>query len=219
MEETIVETLTISKIEDIYGKDGFPSGYMTLVKSFEENFGKTSFEELKEKIEGGDEKTLDNLLQMLVIDRELSNNEIDRLSWDSISKRLKNKWSLIEKLFPRIVNSIAGNGKDLHESGDLSFSDYKLEGLLNNAADEILSGGRGMLLDLLLKVTNFGKANLNKLDIIAGLKDEGYAYLYDYDAALVERIINMYITQVMVVIFNNPEVEVTTNNIILKGIA
>jgi hypothetical protein len=197
-DESLVETLTKKGIDEIYKEEGLQSGYDSMVKELSEFFSELSFQDLIEKIEDGDEQTFDNLLEQIIISRYLNKDSVDTkdFRWDSIEKRLRSKWNMIQRLFPRTVNKLARNGRGLHENGSMSLHHYKMEGLLNKAATSIFDFKQDLIIDILLDVSEQGEKILTAEGIKDLLFEKGYGYIYDKSPKKVEEFINVFIVQV-----------------------
>jgi hypothetical protein len=200
-DESLVETLTKKGIDEMYSEDGLQSGYDSMVSELSEFFSELSFQELIDKVEDGDELTFDNLLEQIIISRYLNkdNVNVQDFKWSSIEKRLKDKWNMIQRLFPRMVNKLAKNGRGLHENGEMSLHHYKMEGLLNVAATKIFDYKKDLILDILLDVSDQGEKVLTAEEIKDILFEKGYGYIYDKSPQKVDQFINTYIVQMGII--------------------
>lgn len=194
-DEALVETMTINRITELYGRDDFPTGYDDLVSAVREYFGDKSFAEIQEAIEEGDEETFNNLLTFMVVDPALDGDDPRDLSWKKIESNLRKRWKFIRKYFPRIINTISGNSSaGVHDNATMGVHEFKLEMLLEKAAERIMAN-KSKLIKLMEIVTNQGQVNLTQKDIIAGLVDEGFAYLVDMYQKEIEAEITQFIVR------------------------
>lgn len=203
MEEVVVETMTKKKMDEVYGKNDFASGYDGMVKEVAEYFGELSFSEMQERIEDGDEETFNNLLELIVVEPAFNSKNIQDFRWERIQGRLKKKWDMILRLFPRMVNTIADNNRGLHESGAMSFYSYKLEGLLNATAERIIEKEPQKLVEIMLELTKNGEEIEN---IEEKLIKEGFAYLFDFDRIYMQKAIQIFKAQILLLQMNGEEV-------------
>lgn len=196
MDETLVETMTKKKMDEVYGGATFRSGYDGLVKEASEFFGELSFDQIIEKIEDGDEETFDNMLEILIVRPMVAQKNIRDLTWTGVRKELSKKWKLIKKFFPRMVNKIAKNNRGLHEEAGMEPYQYKLDGLLEKTASRIIGSNPEIILEVFLKITKKGEVNLEKERLRSIFVKSGYRYIYDLEPDYIEKSIERFITEV-----------------------
>jgi hypothetical protein len=188
-DESFVETMTKKRMEEIYGTTGMKTGYDNLVDDFQEHFGNMSFNDLSTLVENGDEQTFDNLLEILVVNESLETGDINELGWESIEKKLKKAWGILQELFPRMINSVAGRNVGPHAGTNVELHHIKLDGLLENAAEKILQNNKPLLRKLVEMVIPDEVTDINKEDIIANIFDTGLGYIYDADPDYMNNLI------------------------------
>lgn len=217
MEEVVVETMTKKKIEDLYGKSTFKTGYDSLVEDASKFFGDLSFDDMKEMVEDEeDQSSFDKFMSLAVVNPSIRNQKIEDLKWNSIQNNLKQKWGMLKELFPRTINSIAKNNKGLHEAAKMEAHQYKLEGLLENTARDIMANHQDLLIEIFLEVTQNGEKSLDSEEIISLLMKDGYGYLYDMDPGTMKKMIQLFTSQVTILRFQ--EKEIIADNIALMAV-
>lgn len=216
MEEVVVETMTKKRMAELYGESTFRSGYDGMVKEAEEFFGELSYEEMVEQIEDGNDETFDNFLELAVVRPLIGEEDHTKLRWSEIRKSLKKKWSMLKKLFPRMINKVAKNNKGLHEDAEMEAYEYKLENLLERAAKDIFSNHKEILSEIFVDVSDGASLNPMNSDRIKKLLTRlGYGYLLDEEPKFMEKMIDQFIVQSEILKENDEEV--TAEKIILSS--
>jgi len=195
-DEALVESMTKQKMIDIYGGKKMKSGYDGLVDKFAETFGDMSFDEMSELINDENDETLNSFLEVVVVDSSIENG-IEDLSWEEIKKKLSGMWGTLQKLFPRLMNSVGRKTNDLHAEAQLSFKEFKLESLLQKTAQRIISEQPTIIYDLLEEITEvFTNKEVLSEDfedtLIAMIYSSGYGYLIDFDDVAVRKIVTSF---------------------------
>lgn len=199
LDESLTETLTKKKIQEVYGGSELKSGYDGLVKQANQFFGDLTYKELAKYIEDGDEDTLNNLLELIVVKPLLDKSDLP--NWHDVKKKLKTQWQILKRLFPRMMNSIGNKTSDLHEEAKLDFHEYKLEGLLKKTAQKAFEEER--VSSLVRKIIK-AKKLVSKGEVIKELINQGYSYMYDYNPDIVDSIAHNELLK-------NPIIEFDTN--------
>lgn len=196
LEESLTETMTKKRMAEIYNKSSFKSGYDDLVKEAEFLFGDLSYSEISEKIENGDQETFNNLLEMMINGSSYQEEDVSQLSWDEIYKKLKEKWGVLQKLFPRMMNSLKRKSRGLHEgAADVALSEFKLDDILARSARKILAD-KPELLDEVFehiseKLEDFTEIEFSDFKDL--LRQHGFLYLLDADEAVVKKAAESFI--------------------------
>ena len=193
-DESFVEAMTKKKIAEIYGGEKVTSGYDTLVNDFNQYFGSMSFNELKDLIETGDEDTFDNLLEVIVVNQSVNLDDFRSLSFEEILKKLKGVWGTLQKLFPRMMNKIAGNNYDPHVETKVELYHFKFDSLLNKTAKKIINENLEIFENVFEKIFEQDR-NYSKKQIIDELFRLGLGYIYDFDPALINTMIDEFLSK------------------------
>lgn len=190
-DESLVEAMTKKKMEELYG-GGIQSGYDGLVTEFNEYFGDTSFSELSEMVESGDEDTFNNMLEVMVLNRQMDNDSIEDLSFEEIKRKLKDVWSTLQKLFPRMMNSIANRNIGPHAGTNVELHHFKMDELLENMARKIIGEKPELFQKLFEELTPEDK-EYNVMDVVRGMFDLGIGYLFDAEPEFVRGKIEKFL--------------------------
>lgn len=205
-DESITETLARKKIEEVYNTQGF-AAYENLVSQIQDYFGNHSFQEIVEMIENGDEETFDNFLELIVVKPLLEDEDTRSVTWQAIEKRLKKQWKFIKEMFPRIINSIESRDVNPHEDATMDVRSYKLEGLLEKAANQIIDNPE-FLADVFFNATRHITSIVTSTDVIETLQDEGYGYLIDFNKEKILPFIDTFTEINNLHVFNKESLQV-----------
>ncbi|MCA9381277.1 hypothetical protein KC678_03360 [Candidatus Dojkabacteria bacterium] len=192
-DEALVEAMTKKKMAEVYGGASFKSGYDDMVNDFNQYFGDMNFSELSEMIESGDEQTFDNLLEVMVVNPSLDDKNYESLDWEEIKRRLGRTWGVLQKLFPRMMNSIEGKNVGPHDGTNVSLHHFKLDSLLEKTAKRILGEQTGLINKIITDITKEGEENLDKELIKEEFFKLGLGYLYDTDPEFIEEQIEKFV--------------------------
>lgn len=193
-DESLVETMTKKKMAEVYGGPQFKSGYDSMVNELSTFFGDMSFEDMTEMVEDGDKQTFDNLIESIVVGPSIGQG-LEGLSWEELKRKLAGSWSMLQRLFPRMMNNIAGKNVGPHATADMSLQHYELDGILAKAAERVLSGNPEMITSLFDQITKDGEENMETDLMIKEIYNAGFGYLYDFDSTVVEKLIGEYLAK------------------------
>lgn len=196
-DEVLTETLAKKMMGEVYGDtEAFISGYQDMVDEMKEFFGDLSYSELLEQVEKGDEKTFDNILDLIVIRPLLKSELTENLTWNSIEKTLYKKWNMIKRLFPRIINSMQGRFTGPHEEAKMHVFSYKLEGLMRKAASKFTGENSKILADIFLTSMDRKEPEyVTEEYLIQKLWDSGYGYLLDFEKEKIVEQIHQFLIE------------------------
>ncbi len=193
-DEALVESMTKRRMKEIYGGGEMKTGYDELVDDFNKYFGDLSFGDLSEMIEGGDDETFDNLLEVMVVNPEIKNGDIDSLSFLEIKKKLANVWSVLQKLFPRMMNSISNRNVGPHSGTNVELHHFKFDSLLDKTARQVI-GENQELLDEIFETICIDNKEYTKEEVVDQMFKLGLGYLFDYERDFIEEKISEFIKQ------------------------
>lgn len=196
-DEVLTETMAKKKMGEVYGdEDAFISGYQGMVDEMHEFFGEMSYEEMAESIENGDEKTFDNILELIVVRPLLKSELPENLKWQKIEKELYKKWDMIKRLFPRILNSIEGRFTGPHEEARMHVFSYKLEGLMEKVAGKFLEDNYKVLADIFLTSMDRKEPEFVTSEYLTEkLWEKGYGYLLDFGKEKMDNLVNLFLAE------------------------
>lgn len=198
MDESLTELLTKLKMQEVFGGSEFQSGYDGMVEKTKELMGEMSFTEVRELIERGDLQTFENLLEVILIQPALhSLEDLNDLSFESIESGLQSKWSELQELFPRMMNSIANNNRGLHDEAGLEARQFDLTNLLQKTAFQIFNEKQHLLTGIFNQITKNGQDKLQEDEFINAMFEHGFGYLVDFEPQVIKRMYNTYAMQIV----------------------
>jgi hypothetical protein len=188
-EEGPTDALTTELIEDVYKEKAKPSGYYHLVEELRSYMPGKSFAQLARLIDADDETTLHRLVEQVILQKLLEDTPID-LSEKAIVKELDSKWSVMTRLFPRLLNKVFNTGAGLHQEAQVNRWQYDHQHILDRAA-AMINGNDALRHEILsaaaLRVSPRTPEALEEL-----LFEQGYGYAMVSDTAFWGKAIEVY---------------------------
>lgn len=194
-DEALTEALTQASMEKDEGVDKFPSGYQDLVDQFWGLMGgKMSFDELIELVEfGNQQQTFFNILEFITIGEGLIFNDMNTLTGEAIRGKLNSVWPDIQELFPRTLNSMAQNGRGLHDGTNVNVSPIQLDQIQDRIAKRLISEHPETICEVIDKAIEH-VSELDETTISLELDRMGFAYLGYFDRSTITKLINQRIS-------------------------
>jgi hypothetical protein len=197
-DESMTQLITQEIVNEKYNNKGMKTAYDGGVEELRNLFGnEITLEDLIRLASESDEETFNNILESILVGPSILEQNTDQLRWDQIEKNLSEKWEILIKLFPRLINSVDKKRVGAHETATMSMSDFKqkkFEDLLKQIAQNMIEKHEKVL----VKIINEQLINLiPPLTVDAVIKSlyiEGYGYLIDYQSEIVVNYVKEYIS-------------------------
>lgn len=120
-DESTTDLLAVLQMEEEGYRTEGKTGYAELVDSLRENLGEITSDQLLELIEEDDLATLGNFIEAIFIDKIIA--EKGCVGFAEIRELITGKWALMQKLFPRLLNSLFSPMKGVHDHADNTHMD------------------------------------------------------------------------------------------------
>lgn len=174
-DESIVEMMTIAKMEEVYGEAGVATGYVQLVNELKRLIGDRSYEDLYELMTQSNAESIDVILSEMIIRSTFDSyfpGLLESMKVTNLMQSAKSKWLYMLKLFPRLINSKKGLG--MFDEATMSWFEVNQMNIQDAIAERVLRdpviGQR--FVNILI---NRGEEALRDF-----IQDPEYQYLFEY---------------------------------------
>ena len=125
-DESMTQLITQEIINERYNKDGMETAYDGGVEELRKLFGnEITLEDLIRLASESDDETFNNILESILVGPAILEEDIEQLRWDKLERNLSEKWAILVKLFPRLINSVDEKRVSAHEKATMSISNFK----------------------------------------------------------------------------------------------
>jgi len=174
-DESIVEMMTIAKMEEVYGEPGVATGYVQLVNELRRLIGDKSYTDLYELMTESNAESIDVILSEMVIRSTFDSyfpGLLEGMKVTNLMESAKSKWIYMLKLFPRLINSSKGLG--MFDEATTSWFEVNKVKIQDAIAERIMSNPAigQKFINILI---NSGEESLK-----AFIQDSEYQYLFEY---------------------------------------
>lgn len=186
MDESLTEHITLGILKNKLKITGTESGYNSLVSELSALISCADpniIEHIISTSDGKEEKILERILIIMIIDSFFAENKNNPLALCDIVDFFRKKYQLIAKLFPRLINSCFNKDVDIHSPSMVNFEEIfsKFESAIHKSLAEKIVSDRTVLQQIIsLSIRDLNGEEITWESIKRALSRAGFSFLIDF---------------------------------------